>query len=65
MTAYFMLESVNPRKISEDMFNDYTATMEWLDDVRDGKESPSWPVLETGGSDNIPHGSNEPNEYYY
>ncbi|MBL7902939.1 MAG: DUF1320 family protein [Bacteroidia bacterium] len=65
ITLYFFVESVSPRKISEDIKNAYLTAIEWLEDVKDGKESPALPLLETGGSNDIPHGSNEPLDHYY
>ena len=65
ITLYFFVESISPRKLSEDIINAYTTAIEWLDDVTNGKRSPDFPLLESGGSNDIPHGSNEPLDHYY
>lgn len=66
ITAYFMMEAgVNPRMISEKLVDEFAGVIEWLDDVRDGKESPAWDLLASGGSYDIPHGSNDKLDFDY
>jgi hypothetical protein len=65
ITLYFFVESISPRKISQDIVNAYTNAMEWLEDVKEGKKNPDFPLLESGGLNDIPHGSNEPYDHYY
>lgn len=64
ITIYFLLERINPRKISEDVMNAFASASEWLDDVKNGDENPAFPLL-TDGASNIPYGSNEKIEHYY
>lgn len=64
ITLYFFVQSADQRKLSDKIENAYAHAMEWLDDVRDGKENPAWDQLATGGSNDIPHGSNEKLEHY-
>lgn len=65
ITAYFMLETVSPRKLTEDIANEFAAIMDWLDEVMKGNESPDWPLLASGGSNDIPWGSNDKLEHEY
>lgn len=65
MTAYFMLETVSPRKLTEDLVNAFAGIMDWLDEVKNGNESPDWPLLASGGSNDIPWGSNNKLEHEY
>lgn len=65
MTIYFMLESLPPRMVAKEITDEFVGIMEWLDDVRDGKENPAWDLSASGGSTDIPHGSNEKLEHYY
>jgi hypothetical protein len=64
ITTYFMAQSTPPRTVSEDLADSYEAVMDWLDDVRDGHESPDWTLKESGGSSDIPWGSNEQLDHY-
>lgn len=64
ITAYFMLESLPPRKVPEAVQDEYADIMNWLDDCRDGHENPTWDLLPTGGSSDIPWGSNQQIDHY-
>lgn len=64
ITLYFLLERVNPRKLSDDIANGYVSALEWLDEVKMGNENPVLPLLEDGAS-TIPYGSNEKLDHYY
>lgn len=64
ITLYFILESINPRKVSDDVINAYTNAMEWLDDVKNNIEHPAWPLLENGLG-TLKWGSNTKLDHYY
>lgn len=64
ITIYNMMRSVAPRKISDELHDAYEESMDWLDAVKEGSESPDYPLRDEG-TDTIPHGSAEQNEHYY
>lgn len=64
ITIYFLTEAVNPRKVPEDIVNDFTSSMEWLEAVQTGKENPDFPLLE-GGASTVNWGSNPKLDHYY
>jgi phage gp36-like protein len=64
ITIWFMMRSINPRKISHELDNDYAGILEWLDDIKEGKESPDWPIKD-GGTNDVIWGSNEKLDHYY
>lgn len=65
MTIYFMMESLPPRMVAKEIVDDFAGVMEWLEAVRDGTENPAWDLLESGGSTDIPHGSDEKVDFDY
>lgn len=64
ITLYFILESINPRKVSDDVINAYNQAIEWLDDVKNNIEHPDWPLLENGLGV-VRWGSNKKLDHYY
>lgn len=64
ITIFFMVEALNPRKVPEDIANDFTQALEWLEACQKGEENPDWPLLENGSS-TIQWGSNEKLDHYY
>ncbi len=64
ITVYQMLQSTNPRVISQRLENEYVRILEWLDDVKEGNESPAWPLVENGSS-TIQWGSEPKIDHYY
>lgn len=64
ITIYFMTESLNPRKLSDDIKNAFVNAMEWLEDIKSGAENPDWDLL-VDGSSSIFSGSNDKLEHYY
>lgn len=64
ITIYFLVESICPHKLSDDITNAFTQAMEWLESCQNGNENPDWPLLEAGSS-TINWGSNEKLDHYY
>lgn len=44
--TYLMYRRINPRKMPEDVKVDHDESLEWLDRVARGKESPDFPAVE-------------------
>lgn len=49
----------NPRSVPDDVAADYEATINWLNDIRDGKEHPDLPVLPNDIDGNEVKGTND------
>lgn len=64
ITIYFMVESLNPNKINDEISNNFTNAMEWLEACQKQEENPDWPLLEAG-STNINWGSNKKLDHYW
>ncbi len=48
ITIYFVLKRINPRKISQDVADNYNMAIDWLEDVMKEKENPDWTLLPVG-----------------
>lgn len=64
MTVYYVCERINPRKISDDIAEAYNRAIDWLDDVKNGKENPDFPLIAIGATD-VRSGSNDRIEHYW
>jgi Protein of unknown function (DUF1320) len=64
IAIYFLIQALNPRKVPQDIINDYDTAIEWLDGCMSGKENPDWALLENGVS-TINWGSNPKLDHYY
>lgn len=65
--AYQLHRRQNSRGVPDNVATDYDATITWLNDIRDGKEHPDFPVLpndedgnEDLGSNDLRYGGNTP-----
>ena len=64
LTLYYFTESVNPRKLTQDLKNGFASAMEFLDDIKEGNENPDWPLL-INGTSTILWGANPTQNHYY
>lgn len=68
LVLYDLVRRNPARKVPEDFREDWKWAIKWLDDVRDGKESPSGlPQLnlpDSGNLSNVLHGNNRNNDYF-
>lgn len=64
ITVYYICERINPRKISDDIIEAYNRAIDWLDDVKNGRENPDFPLIEIGATD-VRSGSNLKTDHYY
>lgn len=64
ITLYFMIDSINPRKLTQDLMDGFVTAIEFLDDVKEGKENPDWPLL-LNGTSTILWGANPSQSHYY
>lgn len=64
MTLYHLHKRINPRKVPELRTNAYNEAIKWLNDIRNNKENPNFPLLESG-SQYIPWGSNPKRDNYF
>jgi phage gp36-like protein len=61
---YCIVKRNKARKIPSTFSEEYKWAMQWLKDVKDGKETPAFPVLETSRKE-VKWGNNKNDEYYY
>lgn len=65
ITVYHLLKSSNPRKISQDVMDNYHEAIDWMDDVMKGRENPLLPLIEEPDGMDIKYGSNEEIDHYW
>jgi phage gp36-like protein len=61
---YCIVKRNKARKIPSTFSEEYKWAMLWLKDVKDGKETPAFPVLQTNRKE-VKWGNNKNDEYYY
>lgn len=64
LVLYDMIRRNAARKIPSDAKDDYKWALAWLNDVRDGKEKPDLPLLETTEFKEVYHGNNTNEDLY-
>ncbi|MCK6648394.1 MAG: hypothetical protein L6Q66_01950 [Bacteroidia bacterium] len=64
ITIFYLLESVNKRKIPDDVIEAYNRAINWLEDVKNGVENPDWDLIVTDGME-VRSGSNEKIDHYW
>jgi len=64
-TVYFALESINPRNISEKLYENFEMAERWLNNVNKCVEHPDFPLITIPGGMEVKGGSNAPTEHYY
>ena len=64
LVNYFVVKRNAARKIPTDFKDGYTWAMKWLNDVRDGNDTPSLPVLESARKA-VLWGNNKNEDLYY
>lgn len=64
LVNYCVVKRNKARKIPSTFSEEYKWAMQWLNDVKDGKETPSLPVLEVTRKE-VKWGNNKNDEYYY
>lgn len=65
LVIYKIIKRNAARKVPTDAKDDYDAAMKWLNDVRDGDESPDLPLLETTPFKEVHHGNNTNEDLYF
>lgn len=64
IVIYKLIRRNATRKMPEDIVNDYKYSLKWLDQVRDGIETPDLPIKQEGKHIEVHHG-NSKNENWY
>ncbi len=65
ITVFYIVERINPRKISEDIIDAYNRAVDWLDDVNRMREHPDFPLITIPGGMEVKGGSNDPTQHYF
>lgn len=64
LVNYFVVKRNAPRKIPTDFKDNYNWAIKWLNEVRDGKETPELPLKEAVKKE-VLWGNNKNEDYYY
>lgn len=65
ITLFFLEDSINPRRISQQVIDNYDIAEHWLNQVKNSVEHPDFPLITIPGGMEVKGGSNPPSQHYY